>query len=235
MPPRIDDAFKPNLNPAILDVTQDSIVSGVADDANADKIGVYGYSRNKVGVWAHGDKTGLVAQGLELAAEMFGDVRVRGHVTCDQDLTCRNLTAADVFLTNADVAEDFDIADGANAEPGTVMVLVDAGALRPSDAAYDRRVAGVISGAGSYKPGVVLDRQPQASGRMPVALFGKVYCKADADDQPIEVGDLLTTSATVGHAMKATDPARTVGAIIGKALGGLRSGRGLVPVLVALQ
>ena len=52
---------------------------------------------------------------------------------------------------------------------------------------------------------------------------------------PIEVGDLLTTSATPGHAMKATDPLKAFGAVIGKALRPLDSGQGLIPVLIALQ
>jgi hypothetical protein len=68
-----------------------------------------------------------------------------------------------------------------------------------------------------------------------VAVVGKVYCKVDAQYAPIEVGDLLTTSPTPGHAMKADDPLRAFGAVIGKALRGLQSGQGLVPILVALQ
>jgi hypothetical protein len=51
----------------------------------------------------------------------------------------------------------------------------------------------------------------------------------------VEVGDLLTTSATPGHAMKAADPARAFGAVLGKALGSMREGRALVPILVTLQ
>jgi len=51
----------------------------------------------------------------------------------------------------------------------------------------------------------------------------------------VEVGDLLTTSATPGHAMKATDNARAFGAVLGKALAPLPSGKGLVPILVTLQ
>jgi hypothetical protein len=35
--------------------------------------------------------------------------------------------------------------------------------------------------------------------------------------------------------MKATDPARAFGAVIGKALAGLADGTGLLPILVALQ
>jgi hypothetical protein len=60
---------------------------------------------------------------------------------------------------------------------------------------------------------------------MPLALTGKVYCKADAQYAPIEVGDLLTTSSTAGHAMKATDHDRAFGAVLGKALGLLSTAR----------
>ena len=46
---------------------------------------------------------------------------------------------------------------------------------------------------------------------------------------------MLTTSATPGHAMKATDLGAAQGAIIGKAMTPLDDGRGLVLVLVNLQ
>ena len=68
-----------------------------------------------------------------------------------------------------------------------------------------------------------------------LALMGKVFCKVDASYGPIEVGDLLTTSDTPGHAMKAFDHRKAFGAVIGKALGPITSGQGLVPVLVALR
>jgi hypothetical protein len=71
--------------------------------------------------------------------------------------------------------------------------------------------------------------------RSPVALMGKVYCKVDADVGPIAVGDLLTTSNTPGHAMRVADPTQGLGCIIGKALRPLAEGKGLIPILVALQ
>ena len=64
---------------------------------------------------------------------------------------------------------------------------------------------------------------------------GKVYCRVDAQYAPIEVGDLLTTSPTPGHAMKASDPLKAFGSVIGKALRPLQSGQAMIPVLVALQ
>lgn len=140
----------------------------------------------------------------------------------------------DVSLVNADCAEHFNTSGG-DAEPGTVMVLGDQDTLKPSERAYDKRVAGVISGAGDYKPGIVLDKQPSQCKRSPISLLGKVFCKVDAQYGSIEVGDLLTTSDTPGHAMKATDPMKAFGSIIGKALRPLREGQSLIPILIALQ
>ena len=143
--------------------------------------------------------------------------------------------AGDIILQNADCAEDFDVQAINPIESGTVMIFNDAGQLEPSTQPYDKRVAGVVSGAGNQKPGLVLGRQPERTGRLPIALIGKVHCKVDAEYESIMVGDLLTTSATPGHAMKASDPARSFGAVIGKALRPLKAGRHLIPVLVALQ
>jgi hypothetical protein len=141
----------------------------------------------------------------------------------------------DIILSNADCAEDFDIATLEIVEPGTVMVIDSEGMLRPSDRPYDKRVAGVVSGAGNYKPGLILDKQKSSTNRMPIGLMGKVYCKVDASYGSIEVGDLLTTSPTAGHAMRTDDPMKAFGAVIGKALGSLASGEGLIPILIALQ
>ena len=143
--------------------------------------------------------------------------------------------SGDIVLRNADGAEDFDVDEAPGLAEGAVVALNDRGGLRLSDQPYDRRVAGVLSGAGGLRPGIVLGRTPGTTGRWPVALFGKVFCHADATYGAIEVGDLLTTSATPGHAMAARDPSRAFGAVLGKAVAPLRSGRGLIPVLVALQ
>jgi len=143
--------------------------------------------------------------------------------------------SGDITLPNADCAEDFELSGGAGCEPGTVMVFDGLGRLHESTKAYDRKVAGVLSGAGSFRPGIVLDRHPASGGRRPLALAGKVYCKVDADYSTIEAGDLLTTSPTSGHAMKASDPMKAFGAVIGKALVTFATGKGLIPILVALQ
>lgn len=185
--------------------------------------GVNGTGKN--GVSAFGSHTGIYAKAPVNAGYFEGNIHVTGNIT----------TAGDLQLFNADCAEDFDIADAGSAEPGTVMVLGEDGSLYPSRQAYDKRVAGVVSGAGDYKPGLVLDRQPSDRVRRPIALLGKVFCKVDAGYGAVEIGDLLTTSETPGHAMKAGDPLSAFGSVIGKALRPLREGQGLIPILIALQ
>jgi hypothetical protein len=141
----------------------------------------------------------------------------------------------DIRFTGADCAEEFDLSEADTVEPGTVMALDQEGTLKQSDKAYDKSVAGVISGAGGYKPGIVLDKRESQSNRVRIALLGKVFCKVDARYAPIEAGDLLTTSPTMGYAMKADDPSRAFGAVIGKALRPLGEGQGLIPMLISLQ
>jgi hypothetical protein len=143
--------------------------------------------------------------------------------------------SGDIVLRNADCAEEFDVAHVPGAEPGAVMVIGADDALELGREAYDKRVVGVVSGAGHLRPGIVLGRQPSCRHRLPIALTGKVFCKVDARYAPIAVGDLLTTSATPGHAMKAVDQNRAFGAVIGKALRAQAADTGLIPVLIALQ
>jgi hypothetical protein len=146
-----------------------------------------------------------------------------------------NGKAGDITLQNADCAEEFDVNDASIIDPGTVMVADESGVLSPCRSRYDSRVVGVVSGAGDTKPAIVLGKRTTDSGRLPIALVGKVRCKVDAAYGPISVGDLLTTSDTAGHAMKALDPQRAFGAVLGKALGALQGGASVIPALVALQ
>ena len=142
----------------------------------------------------------------------------------------------DVILRGADAAEDFEIVEpDIDAPAGTVMVIDESGRLRESTVAYDRRVAGVISGAGAYRPGIILGRTPGRQGHRPVALVGRTYCRVDATAAPIAIGDLLTTAPSRGHAMRADDAERSHGAVIGKALCAVGSGFDEIPILVALQ
>lgn len=141
----------------------------------------------------------------------------------------------------SDFSENFDIrGTGMVPDPAPGMVVTidprEPGKLIISEKSYDRKVAGIISGAGGVKPGMIMSQEgSQAHGANPVALTGRVYCLVDASSAPVEPGDLLTTSDTPGHAMKVEDHLKAQGAVLGKAMTGLAEGKGLVLVLVTLQ
>jgi len=207
--------------------------SGVFGEA-IDGPGVSGSSTSSVGVDAKTVRGPAALRAIHagngLAGDFGGHVHVTRNLLIDGDIEVKG----DIRLTNADCAEDFDITGIELVEPGTVMVLGVEGGLHESRQAFDKRVAGVISGAGDYKPGILLDKRQSEYTRQPVALLGKVFCKVDAQFGAIEVGDLLTTSPTPGHAMRTNDPLKAFGAVIGKALKPLTQGQGLIPILIAL-
>jgi hypothetical protein len=190
--------------------------------------GVHGisHSPNAAGISGHNDKGGMGG---------FFDAKV--VINSDANVSGTLTVGVDIILPSgaADCAEEFDIGTTQEVQPGTVMVLDQGESLRPSERSYDKKVAGVVSGGGDYRPAMILDRHDSSGKRVPIALVGKVCCKVDAQYGAVEVGDLLTTSPTPGHAMKANDPSLAFGAVIGKALRPLESGQALVPILIALQ
>ena len=161
--------------------------SGVWGENTGARVGVAGSSVSGTGVFGS-SKSGN-------AGEFDGNVLVTGTLTANLD----------IVSAGEDCAEQLDITDAQQLELGRVVVIDQEGTRRESCDAYDRKVAGVVSGAGEYKPGIVLGRRASGTGRTPVGLVGKVYCKVDAEHTPVEVGDLLTASSTPGHAMKASE------------------------------
>ncbi|HQL55608.1 MAG TPA: hypothetical protein PLQ87_12940, partial [Phycisphaerae bacterium] len=86
----------------------------------------------------------------------------------------------------SDLSEQFDVgATGTDTQPGMVVCIdpENPGKLIVSTKAYDRTVAGIISGAGGVKPGMLMgQRDTVADGQQPVALTGRVYAWADASN-----------------------------------------------------
>jgi hypothetical protein len=85
--------------------------------------------------------------------------KVLGRNNTGADSIVLDCNAGDILLGNADCAEDFEVSDAGYIEPGDVMVIDQEGKLKRSTKTYDKKVAGVISGAGDYKPGLVLDKK----------------------------------------------------------------------------
>jgi hypothetical protein len=135
-----------------------------------------------------------------------------------------------------DLAESVDVTGKRKTyEPGDVMVIDpdSPGKFLKSAEAYSSLVAGIFS----TKPGTLGRRQttPQSPDEVPMAMVGIVPTKVTAENGPIHTGDLLVSASTMGFAMKGTDRNKMLGAVLGKALGSLDSGTGVIEVLVTLQ
>ncbi|MBU0495852.1 MAG: hypothetical protein KKA73_25070 [Chloroflexi bacterium] len=134
-----------------------------------------------------------------------------------------------------DFAVMMDVAgDKAAYEPGDVLVAGSAGkgVMERSAVPYSPAVVGVYSAAPGFVGGQPVVDTPAG---MPVAIMGIVACKVSAENGAIQPGDLLVTSATPGHAMRADRTSALPGTILGKALESLDAGTGIILVLVTLQ
>jgi hypothetical protein len=109
-----------------------------------------------------------------------------------------------------------------------------------------------LAGVYSTKPGFLGDTEIAAHGieyydlpdtqqRIAVALIGIVPVKVTDENGSIQPGDLLTTSSTPGHAMKAVPvmingvAIYPTGTILGKALESWKQGTGVIKVLITLR
>jgi hypothetical protein len=127
----------------------------------------------------------------------------------------------------------------ADAPPATILLVsetVEAGDVL----AFDPDSVGLLRVAASMSdPAVVGVATAPSAGEgdgegalheVPVALTGLVDCKVDAGYGAIRTGDLLTSSPTVGHGMRALEA--LPGTILGKAAEPLDAGTGTIKVLV---
>jgi len=143
------------------------------------------------------------------------------------------------FVGGADFAESVETVSPPDAyDQGDVMVIDPSGnrMIDLSDQPYSTRVAGIVS----TKPGLLGSKyndptDPHLDKEIPLAVVGIAPCKVSTENGPIAVGDLLVTSSTVGFAMKGTDRSKMLGAVLGKAMQPLKSGKGVIQVLVTLQ
>jgi hypothetical protein len=108
--------------------------------------------------------------------------------------------------TYADLAEFYE--GDQEYEPGTVLVFGGDKEVTTTDNINDTRLAGIVSTDPAY-----MMNAEQTGIKVCIALAGRVPCKVVGR---VKKGDMLTTSATVGYAVKALNP--TLGAVIGKAL-----------------
>jgi hypothetical protein len=205
-------------------------------------VGLFAGSRHETGIVAESDNGTFILTGQDGSNRRFAVVRATGAVLADGPHTGPADYAE--MLPASGVASDF--------EPGDVLIIGEDGKMTKAASPYAPNLAGVYSSA----PGFVADMRITEHGIgvydeseadkekelwLPVTLMGVVPVKVIAEDGPVRPGDLLTTSATLGHAMHAVPvmvnniAIYPAGTILGKALEPLESGSGRIRVLVTLR
>jgi len=205
---------------------------------------LFGYHYDGTAGGANAVVQGNLGKGIELNVDSvtFGEgtamyISTSGDVGIGTTSPKAKLDIAGAIrIQGADIAEQFSVTD--DVKPGMVLSIdpVNQGKLYLARTAYDKSVAGIVSGANGLSAGAILGNLPGMEGNPAIALGGRVWCFVDTESAgPVNPGDMLTTSNVPGHAMKVADYTKARGAIIGKAMTNLEKGRGLVLVLVTLQ
>ncbi len=213
-------------------------VKGESTDAagvfgrSTNNTGVYGHSDTQVGVYAEGPLFGVYSKG---AAQVEGNLYVTGSksgyvVDIAQNDDIVSLVAGDVVVISGAgpaVLGEIPVIKVRRAtvgETSTVVGIVDEHYVpAPKTTTSDEKAKSVIDDA-AITPGEYLTV---------VTLGAYKAIKVDASYGAIAPGDLLVASPNPGHAMRAASP--KPGTIIGKAMGALPSGTGVIPVIITLQ
>jgi hypothetical protein len=178
------------------------------------------YLQNQGDVNGSGGGDFITAVGEAGSGDLQFRVTSGGHVWADEGFDHPAADYADMVPAEPGVA------------PGDVLVIGPDGTLLRSSAPYQTSVAGVHSTTPGIVGGVTAGGAPD--GTVPLAIAGIVPVKVSAENGPIRPGDLLVTSGTPGHAMRAgADPPQ--GTVIGKALGRMDRGTGVIKILATLQ
>lgn len=244
-------------NDGVVGISSADGKSGVFGNHEGSGYGVYGNSEYGTGVFG---TDGGPNPDDNWAVWASGDMRTTGDLTVGLTLYVGGYAT----FAGGKQGFVVDIAQNDDAEPlmpGDVVSISGAGPavlgeipvikVRRATAATATGVMGVVDGrftltttsvqaagadgAAQEKVEASIESVAVETGQyLTVVTLGAYKAvKVDATYGPISPGDLLVASPNPGYAMRATTP--PPGTVIGKSLGSLASGAGMVPVLVTLQ
>jgi len=214
-------------------------VRGINNGTGSLGIGVYGSHAG--GGWG---VNGTANSGIGVRGTSTSGAGLVGVSTSSNPIEAYSSTDREFYVSNtgsvfadgpysgagADFAELLPAKEGL--EPGDVLVVDDAGQMTRSTEAAQENVVGVYSTQPGFLGGA--DENGNNAGKVPLAVIGVVPVKVTGENGAIKPGNLLVTSSTPGHAMKAGAD-RRVGTIIGKALTPFNGSSGVIQMLVVLQ
>lgn len=186
-----------------------------------------------------GSNVGIRTASPTAPLEVNGDIKLTSgseHHLIFSDGTVQS-HAWDGVLESADYAESVDVTGERNSfEPGDLLVINGSqeGLFQKSTKPYSTLISGVYS----TKPGALGRQKPRSVPRdkeVPMAMVGIVPTKVSTENGPVHAGDLLVSSSTPGYAMKGTNRKKLTGAVLGKAMGSMESGKGVIQALISLQ
>jgi hypothetical protein len=231
-----------------LQVYSDAGTGVTVTETSSGGIGVYGSNGSGLGTGVWGNSSvgrgvfGYSTSGVGVVAEsLSGNTIMEGYSSGIRKFHIDN---NGTYNGGSDFAEALPAyGKKASYQPGDVLVVSakSPGTVEKSSRPYDQRLVGVYS----TRPGVLGADKAGTSrvdpDELPVAIVGIVPTKVSTENGPVQAGDLLTSSSTVGYAMKAS-PVRVgrakiyrPGTILGKALEPLEEGKGVIKVLVTLR
>ncbi|MBE7413440.1 MAG: discoidin domain-containing protein [Leptospiraceae bacterium] len=203
--------------------------------------GVSGYSNGKensagvlgVSHFSHGAifisqrEYALFANGNGLKSK---DIQGSGKaILAEGDSLFKGLVQIQTKNGNDCIARYFPIVKGDVIAEGDLLVTSsEEGRLSKSKTAYSTRVIGVAIQSESLVLGEKIENS------MAVGMFGVVRLNVDASDGEIVPGDILVSSISPGHAVKADLNKTKIGMIVGKSLGYCKKGKSTIQAMVSI-
>ena len=201
----------------------------------ASRFGAGGIFSSEHGYSLIADGSGSLIRGYDKNLNMMGNGKallVKGDAEFQGRLTVKGDYNKDGFP--AGFVEFFEVDEAEYVSPGDILIASDKGGalLSRSRKSYSTSVVGVVSG----NPYISVNNSGKEEKIYPVALAGKVLCKVDARNNPVNPGDLIVASDVAGCGMVGhIDSLDKIGSVIGKALDRLEDGVDLIPVFITHQ